>query len=223
MSGGASNFVESVDGVFLFSIIMSVFFLVLITGMMLIFVVKYSRKRNPKAVNVHSNTVLEVTWTIIPTILVLILFWYGWVGYIDMSDIPEDAMTVDVTAQMWKWQFKYDDGTVTDSLYVPVAQPVVLNLISNDVNHAFFIPDFRVKKDIYPGLERKIWFIPNYTGEFNVFCAEYCGMNHSYMLTKIFVLSQADFDNWSRNTNNEVLESTNGGNEIEVEETKTVN
>ena len=223
MSGGASNFVESVDGVFLFSIIMSVFFLVLITGMMLIFVVKYSRKRNPKAVNVHSNTVLEVTWTVIPTILVLILFWYGWVGYIDMSDIPEDAMTVDVTAQMWKWQFKYDDGTVTDSLYVPVAQPVVLNLISNDVNHAFFIPDFRVKKDIYPGLERKIWFIPNYTGEFNVFCAEYCGMNHSYMLTKIFVLSQADFDNWSRNTNNEVLESTNGGNEIEVEETKTVN
>ena len=223
MSGGASNFVESVDGVFLFSIIMSVFFLVLITGMMLIFVVKYSRKRNPKAVNVHSNTVLEVTWTIIPTILVLILFWYGWVGYIDMSDIPEDAMTVDVTAQMWKWQFKYDDGTVTDSLYVPVAQPVVLNLISNDVNHAFFIPDFRVKKDIYPGLERKIWFIPNYTGEFNVFCAEYCGMNHSYMLTKIFVLSQADFDNWRRNTNREVLESTNGGNEIEVEETKTVN
>ena len=109
MSGGASNFVESVDSVFLFSIIMSVFFLVLITAMMLFFVFKYNRKRNPKAVNVHSNTLLEVTWTVIPTILVLILFWYGWVGYKKMADIPEDAMTIEVTAQMWQWQFTYDD------------------------------------------------------------------------------------------------------------------
>ncbi|MGB5849054.1 MAG: cytochrome c oxidase subunit II transmembrane domain-containing protein, partial [Ignavibacteriaceae bacterium] len=84
MSSGASNFVESVDSVFLLSIIISVFFLVLITTLMIYFVIKYNRKRNPKAVNVHSNTLLEITWTIIPTILVLILFWYGWVGYKEM-------------------------------------------------------------------------------------------------------------------------------------------
>jgi len=197
MSNGASNFVESVDGVFLFSIIMSVFFLVLITVMMIYFVIRYSRKRNPIAVNVHSNMMLEVTWTIIPTILVLILFWYGWVGYKEMADIP------------WKWQFKYDDGRITDSLYVPVAQPVVLDLISNDVNHAFFISDFRVKKDIYPGLERRIWFIPNYVGEYDIFCAEYCGMNHSYMLTKIFVMTQVDFDNWKKAGSNEEPATSN--------------
>ena len=221
MSGGASNFVESVDGVFLFSIIMSVFFLVLITGMMLYFVIKYNRKRNPRAVNVHSNTTLEVTWTIIPTILVLILFWYGWVGYKDMSDIPQDAMTIEVTAQMWLWQFKYDDGRVTDSLYVPVDRPVVLDLISNDVNHAFFISDFRVKKDIYPGLERKIWFIPYNVGEYDIFCAEYCGMNHSYMLTKIFVMTQDDFDNWREAGRTKELESSDNGKENNTEEMKT--
>ena len=221
MSGGASNFVESVDGVFLFSIIMSVFFLVLITGMMLYFVIKYNRKRNPRAVNVHSNTTLEVTWTIIPTILVLILFWYGWVGYKDMSDIPQDAMTIEVTAQMWLWQFKYDDGRITDSLYVPVDRPVVLDLISNDVNHAFFISDFRVKKDIYPGLERKIWFIPYNVGEYDIFCAEYCGMNHSYMLTKIFVMTQDDFDNWREAGRTKELESSDNGKENNTEEMKT--
>ncbi|MEJ2193570.1 MAG: cytochrome c oxidase subunit II [Ignavibacteriaceae bacterium] len=223
MSGGASNFVESVDGVFLFSIIMSVFFLVLITGMMLLFVIKYNRKRNPKAVNVHSNTVLEVTWTVIPTILVLILFWYGWVGYKDMSDIPENAMTIEVTAQMWKWQFKYDDGRITDSLYVPVDQPVVLDLKSLDVNHAFFIPDFRVKKDIYPGFDRKIWFIPYNVGEYNIFCAEYCGMNHSYMLSKIFVMPQGEFNNWKKAGNNKELESPNGENETDTTKINILN
>jgi len=196
MSSGASNFVESVDSVFLLSIIISVFFLVLITTLMIYFVIKYNRKKNPKAVNVHSNTMLEVTWTIIPTILVLILFWYGWVGYKEMVDIPEDAMTVEVTAQMWKWQFKYETGKVTDSLYVPVNKAVKLTLISNDVNHAFFVPAFRIKKDVYFGRERETWFIANEIGEYDIACAEYCGLNHSYMYSKIFVMPEDEFDSW---------------------------
>ncbi len=196
MSSGASNFVESVDSVFLLSIIISVFFLVLITTVMIYFVIKYNRKRNPKAVNVHSNTMLEVTWTIIPTILVLILFWYGWLGYKEMVDIPEDAMTVEVTAQMWKWQFKYETGKVTDSLYVPVNKAVKLTLISNDVTHAFFVPAFRIKKDVYFGKERETWFIANEIGEYDIACAEYCGLNHSYMYSKIFVMPEDEFNSW---------------------------
>ncbi len=196
MSSGASNFVESVDSVFLLSIIISVFFLVLITTVMIYFVIKYNRKRNPKAVNVHSNTMLEVTWTIIPTILVLILFWYGWLGYKEMVDIPEDAMTVEVTAQMWKWQFKYETGKVTDSLYVPVNKAVKLTLISNDVTHAFFVPAFRIKKDVYFGKERETWFIANDIGEYDIACAEYCGLNHSYMYSKIFVMPEDEFNSW---------------------------
>jgi len=196
MSSGASNFVESVDSVFLLSIIISVFFLVLITTVMIYFVIKYNRKRNPKAVNVHSNTMLEVTWTIIPTILVLILFWYGWLGYKEMVNIPEDAMTVEVTAQMWKWQFKYETGKVTDSLYVPVNKAVKLTLISNDVTHAFFVPAFRIKKDVYFGKERETWFIANEIGEYDIACAEYCGLNHSYMYSKIFVMPEDEFNSW---------------------------
>jgi len=226
MSSGASNFVESVDGVFLLSIIISVFFLVLITTMMIYFVIEYSRKRNPKAVNVHSNTMLEVTWTIIPMILVLILFWYGWVGYKEMVDIPEDAMTVEVTAQMWQWKFKYETGKVTDSLYVPVNKAVKLTLISNDVNHAFFVPKFRIKKDILPGRDRAVWFIANNIEVYDVFCAEYCGLNHSAMLTKVVVMSAADFEYWLNAGNDEKPDDNaelNDNNEAKTEIIKPEN
>jgi len=196
MFNGASSFIESVDGVFLFTIIVSVFFLVLITALMIGFVIKYNRKKNPKAVNIKENTKLEILWTAIPTILVLIMFWYGWIGYLDMVNVPEDAMPIDVTAQMWSWKFKYSNGAETDSLYVPVNQPVKLNLKSTDVSHSFFVPAFRIKKDVYPGTERVVWFNATEIGKYDIACAEYCGLNHSYMYSKIHVLSQEDFDSW---------------------------
>jgi cytochrome c oxidase subunit 2 len=196
MSSGASNFVESVDSVFLLSVAISVFFLVLITVLMIVFVIKYNRKKNPKAVNIHGNSKLEIIWTVIPTVLVLILFWYGWVGYKKMVDIPEGAMTVNVTAQMWKWQFGYENGKVSDTLYVPQGLPVKLVLRSNDVNHAFFVPAFRIKKDVYPGTERLAWFVANDIGRYDIACAEYCGMSHSYMYTKIISMPGSEFKNW---------------------------
>ena len=196
MFDDVSNFVSSVDGTFLFTLIVSVFFLVLITVLMIFFVIKYSRKRNPKATNIHGNMFLEIAWTGIPTILVLIMFWYGWQGYKEMVNVPENAMPIDVTAQMWKWSFKYEDGKITDSLYVPVNTPIKLTLHSNDVNHSFFIPAFRLKKDVFPNRERVAWFIAKETGEYDIACSEYCGMNHSYMYSKIFVLPEEEFKNW---------------------------
>jgi cytochrome c oxidase subunit 2 len=196
MFDGASNFIEKVDGAFLFTIIISVFFLVLITVLMLVFVFKYNRKRHPKAVNVHSNVWLEVTWTVIPTILVLIMFWYGWIGYAEMRAIPENSMQVEVTAQMWKWTFKYENGLQTDTLYVPVNKPVKLKMTSQDVNHAFYIPAFRIKKDVYPARDRFAWFQADKIGSYDIACAEYCGLNHSYMYSKIHVLSEQDFNGW---------------------------
>lgn len=196
MFNGASNFAKDVDFAFLFTLVVSVFFLVLITGLMIYFVIKYNRKRNPKATNVHSNVALEITWTVIPTILVLIMFWYGWVGYVDMSEAPENTLNVDVTAQMWKWTFKYENGKTTDSLYVPINQPVKLNLHSLDVNHAFYIPKFRIKKDVYPNQNRMVWFEANELGDFDIACAEYCGLNHSYMYNKVKVMPQQEFSVW---------------------------
>lgn len=196
MFNGASNFSHNVDAVFLFTLIVSVFFLVLITGLMIYFVIKYNRKRNPKATNYHGNIGLEITWTLIPTILVLIMFWYGWVGYSDMSEAPEDALNIEVTAQMWKWGFKYENGKTFDSLYVPINKAVKLNLTSLDVTHAFYIPKFRIKKDVYPNQKRTIWFKAEQLGDFDIACAEYCGLNHSYMYNKVKVVSEADFDIW---------------------------
>ena len=216
MFDGASNFIESVDGAFLFTLVVSVFFLILNTSLMIFFVIKYNRKRHPKAVNLHGNTALEITWTIIPTILVMLMFVYGWMGYSEMSDIPEDAMAVQVTAQMWKWQFTYEDGRQTDSLYVPVDKPIKLILKSNDVNHSFFIPAFRLKKDVFPNKDREAWFQAKEVGEYNIACAEYCGLNHSYMYSKIFVMPQEEFNNWMYRMSDEDLklleELTGSGN-----------
>jgi len=196
MFNGASNFAHDVDAVFLFTLIVSVFFLVLITGLMIYFVIRYNRKRNPKATNVHGNVGLEIAWTVIPTILVLIMFWWGWKGYSDMSDVPEDALTIDVNAQMWKWDFKYANGKLADSLYVPVNTPIKLNLISLDVTHAFYIPAFRIKKDVYPNQSRVVWFESDEIGDYDIACAEYCGLNHSYMYNKVKVVSEAKFNDW---------------------------
>ena len=196
MFDGVSNFVNSVDGTFLFTLIVSVFFLVLITVLMIVFVIKYSRKRNPKGKNIHGNIALEITWTGIPTILVMIMFWFGWQGYKETVDVPEDAMPVNVTAQMWKWTFKYENGKTTDSLYVPVNKPIKLILHSNDVNHAFFVPAFRLKKDVFPNRERIAWFIAEKTGRYNIACAEYCGLHHSYMYSRIIVMPEEEFKNW---------------------------
>jgi cytochrome c oxidase subunit 2 len=172
---------------------------------MIFFVIKYSRKRNPKGTNIHGNMGLEIAWTGIPTILVLIMFWYGWQGYKEMVTIPEDAMPVNVTAQMWKWSFEYEDGKKTDSLYVPVNTPIKLILHSNDVNHSFFIPAFRLKKDVFPNRERVAWFIAKEIGEYDIACTEYCGLNHSYMYSKIIVMNENEFKNWMYGISDEDL------------------
>jgi len=97
---------------------------------------------------------------------------------------------------MWQWSFEYQDGKKSDTLFVPVKKPIKLVLHSNDVNHSFFIPAFRLKKDVFPNRERIAWFIAEKEGEYDIACAEYCGLNHSYMYAKIIVLNQEEFNNW---------------------------
>lgn len=191
-----SEFVKSVDFAFFFIIAVSVFFLVLITFLMIYFVFKYNRKRNPKAKNIHGNVPLEILWTVVPTILVLFMFYFGWIGYEEMSSIPKDAIVVDVTAQMWKFNFKYANGRVSDTLYVPVNKPVKVVLNSLDVNHAFYIPAFRVKKDVIPGRQNTSWFTATEEGSYTIFCAEYCGLNHSYMYTQVVAIPENNFNTW---------------------------
>jgi cytochrome c oxidase subunit 2 len=196
MIAAASNFVQSVDNTFIFIVAVCVFFLVLITGLMLFFAYKYNSKRNKKAVNIHGSIPLEITWTVVPTILVLIMFWLGWTGYKQMTDAPKDSMVVDVYAQMWSWSYKYPNGVETDTLYVPLDKPIKVRLHSRDVDHSFYVPAFRVKKDVIPNRTNTAWFQPTQLGTYDVFCAEYCGLRHSYMYSAVVVMPEDSFVTW---------------------------
>lgn len=196
MASDAGNFVASVDGVFFFLLVISIVLLVSITALMVYFVIRYSRKRNPNPQDIHGNALLEILWTIIPTFLVLGMFYFGWINFKTMRDVPENAMEIDVVAQMWTWNYTYENGAQTDTLIVPVDQNVKLNLHSRDVLHSYYIPAFRVKFDVVPGSDQYLWFRPTKVGRYDVLCTEYCGLHHSYMLSAVIVLSQVEYESW---------------------------
>lgn len=200
MFSNASNFVEGVDLSFAVILGMSVFFLVGITAVMIYFVIRYNRKRNPKATNIEGNNKLEILWTVIPTLLVLVMFYYGWLGYKPMRQIPDDAIPIKAYAQMWVWNFEYPNGKTSDTLVVPKDKPVKLELFSRDVLHSLYIPAFRIKEDVVPGRDNKMWFIGQELGDFDIFCAEYCGDRHSYMLSSVHVLPEEDYLTWLNDT-----------------------
>lgn len=197
MFTGASTFAKGVDLSLYIITGISLFFLLGITVVMIYFVIRYNKKRNPKATNIEGNFTLEVIWTVIPTILVLVMFYYGWMGYKPMRQVPPNAMEITAYAQMWQFSYEYPDGRRTDSLVVPINQPVKLNLVSRDVLHSFYVPAFRLKEDMVPGKENNFtWFEATLEGRFDVLCAEYCGQLHSYMLSSVHVLSDEDYKNW---------------------------
>lgn len=168
-----------------------------ITFLMLYFVVKYSRKRNPVPVDIEGSKPLEYTFLFFSIILVLFMFYIGWKGYRKLrTEIPEDAMTVKAMGQMWSWSFEYENGNVSNILNLSVNRPVKVIVTSRDVIHSFYIPAFRVKQDALPLSERTIWFTPDKEGIYDLFCAEYCGIMHSQMIAKVEVMNEERFREW---------------------------
>lgn len=202
----ASNFAGGVDLAFKIIFGIGIFFLVGITAVMLYFVFRYRRSKHPKAVQMKDNMALELTWTLVPLVLVLLMFYYGYVAFSPQRDIPKDAMNVTVVSKMWAWTFVYPGGKESDTLVLPLNKPVVLNLTSLDVIHSFYVPAFRQKEDCVPGQTNQMWFIPTMEGEYWVLCAEYCGMNHSYMEAKIKIVSQERYDSWLASLKEKVAE-----------------
>ena len=140
---------------------------------------------------------LEVVWTVIPTILVMWIFAWGWNVYHDMVHAPQDAMEINVVAKQWLWQFVYKNGTSSiGDLYVPVNKPVRMVMSSEDVLHSFFIPNFRVKSDVVPGMYTYVWFEAKIPGIHQIFCTEYCGTSHSGMLGRVIVLTEPQWKDW---------------------------
>ncbi|MGQ7870866.1 cytochrome c oxidase subunit II [Sunxiuqinia sp. sy24] len=200
----ASNFVADVDRAFLFILAVSFFFLIALTAVMIYFIFKYNKKRHPKATQIKGSNLLELIWTIIPTILVLIMFYYGWAGWKPMKTAPDDSFEITVIARMWNFTFEYENGRRTDTLFVPKNQPVKLNLRSMDVIHSLYIPSFRVKEDVVPGSDKFMWFTAQNEGIYELFCTEYCGLQHSYMYNWVKVMPQDDFNNWYADTTQQV-------------------
>ena len=197
----ASNFVQGVDKAFLITIGISFLFLIGLTVVMLVFVYKYNKKRHPKATQIEGSTRLEIIWTVIPFLITMFMFYYGWAGWHPMHKPPKDAMEITVYGRMWNFSFEYDSGRRTDTLFLPVNQPVKLNLVAMDVIHSLYIPAFRVKQDMVPGKKDNfMWFEPQREGTYELFCAEYCGLQHSYMYTYVEVMKDSAFQAWITDT-----------------------
>jgi cytochrome c oxidase subunit 2 len=201
MNQAYANTTAAVDFVFWFIAGISVFFLLLVTGLMIYFAVKYHRSRHPEPKETHESNALEIAWTVIPTILVLAMFWYGYRAFITMRNVPADALVIKTTGMMWKWEFEYPNGKKAEVLYVPVNKAIRLDLKSTDVIHGFYIPAFRVKEDVVPGKANYLWFKPQGLGPADIFCSQYCGLKHAYMISRVEVLPEADFAAWLASTN----------------------
>lgn len=191
-----SSMTESLDQVFLYITAVSALLLVLVTVLMIWFAIRYHRSRHPVAEEVRGNLSLEILWTAIPLVLVLSMFYFSYEQFRELRNVPAGAMTVTVTGRMWDWSFDYENGKKSTELYVPLDQPVKLILKSVDVNHSFYIPAFRVKEDAIPGQENFLWFKPATMGPADIFCAEFCGQRHAYMISKVHVLSPDEFRKW---------------------------
>ena len=192
----ASTFTD-VDGLFYFTYVVCIFFFVLITGVLAYSVVVYRRKTpdQPAVSNVTHNTPLEVVWTIIPLIIVMVMFAWGFKGSLDMLTVPADARMYKAQAKQWNWTFSYPNSPAQsfNELWLEVGKNAAFVLESTDVLHAFYMPSMRVKRDVIPGRNQTVWFHPTTIGEYHLFCAEYCGNDHSKMYAKVHVVSAEEY------------------------------
>jgi cytochrome c oxidase subunit 2 len=204
----ASSFSSAVDSVFYFILAISTFFFCLIVALMILFVVLYRRRSGVDSQKTAThNNFLELFWSGIPILLVLVIFYQGYKAYVNMRVAPPQAYEINVIAKQWSWTFKYPSGHVDGSLYVPVGEPVRLVMSSQDVIHGLAIPAFRINMDVSPGRYTKIWFQADKVGEYQLYCTQYCGagptgLGHSDMVTKVVALERKDFDKYLADAEN---------------------
>jgi cytochrome c oxidase subunit 2 len=219
----ASEVATEWDTLYNFLVGLSFFFFVLVVGAMLYFVKAYRARPGVKTKYIADHHLLEGLWTFIPLVLLMIIFVWGYAVYDKMISAPSNAMEIRVIAKQWLWQFQYDDGRSTiNEVYVPVNQPVKMVMTSTDVLHSFFVPNFRVKQDVVPGMYSSVWFEATVPGKHQVFCTEYCGAAHSQMLAKVIALSPEDWENWKKGKKILAEEAPKAGDSAAVQTDKTV-
>jgi cytochrome c oxidase subunit II len=199
---GASLASQDVDGVFLFILIIAGFFFVLTQGLLIYFAIKYRRKKGEPAREtpyITGKQSLEVIWIVIPSLLLVAIFAYGLIIFVKMRTPIPNATEVQVTASQFSWTFKYPDGrSYLNELRIALGQPVKLIMTSRDVIHGFFVPEYRQKQDVLPGRYTYLWLQPRRSGNFDIYCSQYCGTGHSVMRAKLVVMAQGDFLAWQQ-------------------------
>jgi cytochrome c oxidase subunit II len=194
----ASSIADNVDALYFFLIGISVFFSVLIAGLIVFFAARY-RRRSPKSVGarIHGGLALEITWTVIPLMISMVIFVWGASIFFTMTHPPADTLNIYVVGKQWMWKFQHLDGQrEINELHVPLGRDVKLIATSEDVIHDVFVPAFRVKADVLPGRYVSIWFRATKPGRYHLFCAEYCGTRHSGMTGEVIVMQPADYQTW---------------------------
>lgn len=193
----------SVDSLFYFILWVSLFFFAVIVAAMALFLWKYRERPGvgPQPSPSHNNA-LEVGWSIVPGLFLGVIFFWGFTTYLDMRQAPDNSYEIQVIAKKWSWSFVYPNGHVDNNLHVPVDKPVRLVMSSDDVIHSLYIPAFRLKMDLIPGRYTSTWFEATDHGDYTLFCAEYCGTQHSTMLAKVVVHPSGEFDRWLENAAN---------------------
>ena len=194
----ASTVAGQVDALFLFLVAITVFFTGLIFLLVVVFALKYRRRSDderPKAI--HGSLVLEAFWTVVPLGIAHVIFVWGTYLYYVISRPPAAAMEVYVVGKQWMWKLQHPTGQrEINELHVPVNRPVRLTMTSEDVIHSFYVPAFRIKADVVPGKYTSTWFEATKTGEYHLFCAEYCGTSHAVMGGRIVVMEPAEYERW---------------------------
>ncbi|HJP93452.1 MAG TPA: cytochrome c oxidase subunit II [Pyrinomonadaceae bacterium] len=194
----ASTFSWKVDALYFYLSGVTLFFTLLISGVLIFFVIRY-RRRTPYEIPrpVAGSHKLETLWTVIPFLIAMTMFAWGSQVYFDQYKAPANAVEVYVVAKQWMWKLQHATGQrEINELHIPVGRKIKLIMTSEDVIHDFFVPAFRTKADVVPGKYTTLWFEATTPGTYHLFCAEYCGTNHSGMTGSVIVMEPREFDNW---------------------------
>jgi len=195
----ASTLAGQVDALYFFLIGVSVFFSLLIAGLVIYFAVKYRRRSETEAPPEPAApaVTLEIVWSVIPLAISMIIFAWSASVFFKINRPPDDALEVYVVAQQWMWKLQHMEGQrEINELHIPLGRAVRLKMTSEDVIHSFYVPAFRVKQDVLPGRYTQMWFHPTKPGKYHLFCAEYCGTKHSGMIGWVYVMAPQDYEAW---------------------------
>ncbi|HZO51895.1 MAG TPA: cytochrome c oxidase subunit II [Bryobacteraceae bacterium] len=186
-----------VDANYFFIVAVSVFFAAGISLAILYFALRYKRKSEEMPKPIHGSLILELGWTVIPFLIAMVMFAGGAVVFFRSYNPPPSAMEIFIVGKQWMWKTQHPNGVrEINELHVPVNRAIKLTMTTEDVIHSYYIPAFRVKKDVVPGQYSTMWFEPTKVGKYHLFCAEYCGTQHSGMIGSVYVMEEADYEAW---------------------------